>query len=80
MLDCSSGLFVLDLLYPLCPRVLKEVAHYALDLVAILLQCIKELLFLLKSVSFVGLLDVLFIVFIVIIFSDVSCGLGRIND
>ena len=47
MLDSSFRLLMLDLLDPLSPRILQELAHYRLDVLTLRLQSLEELLFIL---------------------------------
>lgn len=47
MLDSSLRLLMLDLLDPLSPRILQELAHHRLDMLTLRLQSLEELLFIL---------------------------------
>ena len=68
VLNGSFRFLMLDLLDPLCPSILEELAHHALDMFALRLQCFEELLLFFKSVSFADFIDVPLVLSILILF------------
>ena len=68
MLNGSLRLLMLDLLNPLCPSVLEELAHHALDMLTLRLHSFNQLFLLLKSVSFADFIDMPLVLSIFILF------------
>ena len=65
VLNGSFRLLMLDCLNPLCPRVLEELAHNALNMLALRLHSFNQLFLFLKSVSFT---DFIYVPLVLIIF------------